>query len=389
MRSLPDKLRNKLEKREADDSHRKLMVQDHLVDFSSNDYLGFARSEEMYKKTYEYLEEQQSCKNGSTGSRLLSGNSELSENAEKLVAAYHRSEAALIFNSGYNANLGLLSALPQRNDLVLFDEYVHASIRDGIALSKSRHHKFKHNDLEDLKDNIDRFRKRYPDQNGLIYIITESVFSMDGDSPDLAGLAELCKKEDCHLIVDEAHGFGIFGENGRGLVDELGLTDMVFASIVTYGKALGSHGAAVLGAKDLREYLINFARSFIYTTALSPHAFASIVMGYRNLESKSGELQRVELKHRIAFFKKTLKKLRLENHFIPSSSAVQSCLIPGNVEVKAISTCLKGHNFDVRPILSPTVSKNMERLRFCLHTYNSEEEIDGVLSQLAKSLNEI
>lgn len=387
MRTLPDKLRKKLDNREADDALRKMESHENQIDFASNDYLGFARSRDLYETIGHYLEDHEYFMNGSTGSRLLSGNHLLCENTEEFIAAYHRCESALIFNSGYNANLGILASIPQREDLIVFDEYAHASIRDGISLSKAHSFKFAHNDLKDIKAVIGRFRNREDNHSGNIYVVTESVFSMDGDSPDLKALVELCDKEAYLLIVDEAHSFGIYGQEGQGLVEELGLGDKVFARIVTFGKALGCHGSAILGAADLKNYLINFARSFIYTTALSPHSFASILMGYKRLGSANGRLQRNILRERIEFFKDTVYQYGLDDYFILSSSAVQSCLIPGNSYVREISRILKQNNYDVRPILSPTVTRGMERLRFCLHSYNTEESIEGVLKLLAKSLH--
>ena len=318
MRSLPEKLKDRLNKREADNALRTLVRTAGMVDFASNDYLGFARSNDLNLSISKYLKEHQYSMNGSTGSRLLSGNHLLHSKTEDYIATYHRCETALIFNSGYNANLGLLSSLPQREDLVIFDELTHASIRDGLAMSKAKHYKFRHNDLEDLKNVITRYQGRKENDSGIIYIITESVFSMDGDSPDLCALVKLCQAYNCLLIVDEAHAFGIFGETGQGLLEEMGIGDMVFARIITFGKAMGSHGAAVLGTEDLKNYLINYARSFIYTTALSPHSIASILMAYKRLESEQGREQKNTLKKLIHFFKAELQNFGLDTYFIPS-----------------------------------------------------------------------
>ena len=390
MDELARKLQSKLSARAAESALRQLKVLGAKTDFSSNDYLGFAKSDSLYRDTIRIFEENRKLLNGSTGSRLLSGNSDLFETTERLLSEFYRSEAALIFNSGYDANLGLLASVPQRGDLILYDEYVHASIRDGIRASNARNLKFKHNDLEDLKkvlaDNRNQKTERAAD---VVYIVTESVFSMDGDSPDLISLTELCKQEDCYLIVDEAHAIGLFGHDGAGLTEELGLTDKIFARIVTFGKALGSHGAAVLGSNLLRDYLVNFARSFIYTTALSPHSICAIFAGHKLMSSTEGVDAREKLRSRIDFFRSKLLELGLLEHFISSDSAIQSCILPGNQTVKSISANLLESEFDVRPILSPTVPAGKERLRFCLHSYNSEEEINSVLVQLALSLDKL
>src|SRR5690606_26004002 len=181
----------------------------------------------------------------STGSRLLSGNFELYEKAENFLAEFHNSEAGLIFNSGYDANLGFFSSVPQKGDVVFYDEYIHASIRDGLQLSRAKSFKFRHNDIEDLQKGIIRFRESDRNNFADIYVVTESVFSMDGDIPDLENLSAFTDENNCFLVIDEAHSVGIFGVKGEGLVQHFGLEEKVFARIVTFGKAMGVHGAAI------------------------------------------------------------------------------------------------------------------------------------------------
>jgi len=193
-------------------------------------------------------------------------------------------------------------------------------------------------------------------------------------------MTDLCKKYKAFLVVDEAHAVGVFGRHGEGLVQELGLEKEVFARIVTFGKALGGHGAAVLGKHTLRQYLINFSRSFIYTTALPPHSLATIHSAYNEL-LLTHNINR--LHQNIQFFKEEIVKVGLKNSFIDSHSAIHCCIISGNERVKMIAQKLQEHHFDVKPILSPTVPKGEERLRFCLHAYNSQEEISAVLKLLA------
>jgi 8-amino-7-oxononanoate synthase len=200
---------------------------------------------------------------------------------------------------------------------------------------------------------------------------------MDGDSPNLKALAKFCVDENCFLVVDEAHATGIFGE-GRDLVCQLGLEELVFARIITFGKAMGCHGAAILGSIDLKKYLINFSRSFIYTTALPPHSVATILASYQYLGSKGSELLKKLFKN-IQYFKEQIRLLDLTDSFIESDSAIQCALVKGNEKVKALATKLQEEGFDVKPILSPTVKEGSERLRFCLHTYNTKEEISRVL----------
>jgi len=372
---LPENLIQKLENRKQNNSLRKLPSFNNLVDFSSNDYIGFSKSESIFKHTHHYLVENEIIQNGATGSRLISGNHDAYQNAEIFIAHFHESESALIFNSGYDANVGFFSAVPQRNDVILYDELSHASIRDGIVMSNAKSYKFNHNDFEDLE----RLIHKFPDTN--IYIVTETVFSMDGDSPNLEELVSLSEKYNCYLIVDEAHTLGVFGEKGEGLTQYLNLHDRIFARIMTFGKGLGCHGAAILGSSDLKEYLVNFARSFIYTTGLSPHSVITILTAYQHLEIEKETIEK--LRQNIVFFNQQKNLLGLKPMFVRSKSAIQSAIIPGNENVKKLAQQLQDKGFDVKPILSPTVPEGQERLRFCIHSYNSEEEINAVLALLA------
>lgn len=379
MKSFPKSLQAKLEQRQANNALRQLPVAKNLVDFASNDYIGFAQSEILFKQAHQYLLDNNIKTNGATGSRLISGNHHLYEVAESFIAKFHQSETALIFNSGYDANVGFFSAVPQRNDVILYDELCHASIRDGIQMSNAKAYKFEHNDVEDLEKLITKFNIQHSTFN--IYIITESVFSMDGDCPNLVELVQLTEKYNAYLVIDEAHALGVFGEQGEGVVQNSGLQDKVFARIMTFGKGLGCHGAAILGSAELKSYLVNFARSFIYTTGLSPHSVATILVAYHHLAQEQFALQ--SLKSNIVFFNQEKLRVGLKPMFVYSKSAIQCAIIPGNSTVKNIATQLQEKGFDVKPILSPTVPEGQERLRFCLHSYNSEPEISNVLELLS------
>ena len=381
MQKLPLKLEKRLQKRKNDNSFRKLLSYRREIDFSSNDYLGLASSEKIYNQAHQILKENKLLRNGATGSRLLSGNHVLYDITEKYLAEFHQTEAALIFNSGYDANIGFFASVPKRGDLIFYDELVHASIRDGISMSNARAYKFDHNNPENLQNKLSKLEKA---EDSEIYIVTESVFSMDGDIAPLENFTKISEKFGAFLIVDEAHAAGIFGERGEGLVQELGIQHKVFARVNTFGKAPGCHGAVILGSKSLKEYLVNFSRSFIYTTALPPHAVATILAVYQQLEK--GILQIQQLKNNIQFFRNEVSLNNLAEDFLESKSAIQSCIIPGNDRVKNIADRLKKEGFGVKPILSPTVPKGRERLRFCLHSFNSEEEISRVLKILAKLL---
>jgi len=379
MKKLSDKNSEKLQQRVLKNAIRVLGNQSSLIDFSSNDYLGFAKSETIFHRIHQFLIDNNIKQNGATGSRLISGNHILYSKVEGFLSNFHESESATIFNSGYDANIGFFSSVPQRGDVILYDEFIHASIRDGIQLSNAKSFKFSHNDLENLEERILHFINN---ENSDIYVVTESVFSMDGDSPDLVKASEICKKHNAFLIIDEAHAIGVFGKNGCGLIQQLNIQNQVFVRIITFGKALGCHGAAILGSQDLQNYLINFARSFIYTTGLSPHSLATIQMTYNEMINESSSFdQNHILNSNIDYFLKEIKRLNL--NFIASHSTIHCCVISGNKKVKLIAEKIQKNGFGVKAILSPTVPENKERLRFCLHSYNSKQEISEVLELLS------
>ncbi|HEY4800954.1 MAG TPA: pyridoxal phosphate-dependent aminotransferase family protein [Bacteroidia bacterium] len=372
-----DFLYNRLEDRKEKKLFRELSYQNELVDFSSNDYLGFAKSQELFEHTRKELAGYCSRflnRNGSTGSRLLTGNSLYIEETEQLIADYHEAEAGLIFNSGYSANTGLLSCISQKTDFIFYDELSHASIYDGMRLSRSSTFPFRHNDLNHLEERLRYFRDYQ--SGGSCFVVAESVYSMDGDFAPLVEMAGLCERFDANLIVDEAHATGIFGANGEGRVVESDIQSKIFARIHTFGKALGCHGAIVLGSKKLRDYLINFSRPFIYTTALPVHSIASIKMAYELLERSQMSL--VKIRELSLLFENMAKKNNVGG-FLESSSPIQSFVLAGNEKVRQLALAVQKDGFDVRPILSPTVPAGKERIRICLHAFNTENEIQDVM----------
>ena len=377
---IPNPLQQKLNLRAETNALRKLPIPTNGIDFSSNDYLDFAKNEEIFDATHKYLIDNNIKINGATGSRLISGNHNLYAIAENYISEFHQSESALIFNSGYDANVGFFSSVPQRNDIILYDELCHASIRDGIQMSHAKAYKFQHNDYEDLEQFLNKLLT-HNSQLPTVFIVTESVFSMDGDAPNMETLVQLSGKFKALLVVDEAHALGVFGDKGEGLVQSQNLQHKVFARIMTFGKGLGCHGAAILGSAGLKEYLVNFARSFIYTTGLSPHSVATILIAYQNL-IQSTDLQK--LKENINFFNQQKQLLGIKPLFVYSKSAIHSAIIPGNEKVKNIASQLQEKGFEVKAILSPTVPEGQERLRFCLHSFNKEEDMNDVLTELSK-----
>ncbi len=357
-----DFLQQKLEERRAQNALRELPAARNLVDFCSNDYLGFARS----------MAGVSAASGGATGSRLISGNSDLAEQLEQQIADFHHAPSGLIFNAGYVANIGLLSCIASRHDTILYDQLVHASIREGIRLSQSKSYSFLHNDIADLQKKIQR-------ASGRIFIVVESIYSMDGDEAPLRQICQIAAENNAYLIVDEAHSNGVFGENGEGLVVEQNLQAQVWARIHTFGKAIGSHGAIVLGSSILRQYLINFSRAFIYTTALPLHTLQAIQIAYEQLPNN---LSISRTHQNISLFKKQLS-VQYKSYFVESRSPIQCLIWAGNDRVKAFARAVQAAGFDVRPILHPTVPMGEERLRICLHAFNSEQDI----SELAKTIN--
>jgi 8-amino-7-oxononanoate synthase len=371
--SANDFIQRKLNERRQAGTYRTLKTNKPLIDFCSNDYLGFARSKVLKDNVDSFLSQFPHYSNGSTGSRLLSGNTQFCEQLETDIALYHGAEAGLIFNSGYDANVGFFSSLPQRGDTIITDELIHACIIDGSRLSYANRYIFKHNDLTSLEDKLKR-------ATGTGYIAVESVYSMDGDMAPLNEIIALAARYNANVIVDEAHAVGVFG---KGLVAQQNLQNQVFATIVTFGKAIGVHGAIILGSHLLKNYLINFARSFIYTTASSVHQLTTVKFAYQMLaQSASTQLQ---LQHNIAYFKSRLQALP---GLLNSESAIQCIVTPGNLNARNIATELQSTEFDVRAILSPTVPVGTERLRICLHAFNTTEELDRLTAILKKLIHD-
>jgi 8-amino-7-oxononanoate synthase len=388
-KTIEETLGEMLEKRKAEGLYRTLQWNPGLVDFCSNDYLSFARSEKIRKRAHQLIVRMPQL-SGATGSRSISGNTAFAEDLEKFIAEFHGAEAGLLFNSGYDANVGLFSCIAGKDDLILCDELVHASIIDGSRLSRAIRYKCDHNDVNKLEKTLGHAREN-PNATKNIFVVVESVYSMDGDVAPLQRIAALCKEYSANLIVDEAHATGIFGKQGRGLVCELGLEDQVFARIHTFGKAIGCHGAIVTGSEVLRNYLINFARSFIFTTALPVHSLALIRAAYEELLTEG--FDNADLRQLIKLFKGGIGEVMNNNasgaYLIESNSPVQSIVVPGQSRVREISQALQASGLDVRAILSPSVPKGKERLRISLHLHNTIGEINKLTRVLKEVLKEV
>ncbi len=370
-------LKEKLSKQKNLGNLRQLTIRHKLIDFSSNDYLGLARSSDLAKSVSEEFERHVGLLHlnglGSTGSRLLTGNSTYAQDLEDKIAHFHHYEAGTLFNCGYMANVGLLSTVASDEDTILFDVGVHASTHDGIHLSGAKAFAFKHNDLEHLEH---RLRRSSLTKN--CFICVESIYSTDGSRSPLKGVSQLAEKYSAHLIVDEAHAVGVCGSSGRGCVAELNLTSKIFAQINTFGKALGTHGAIVLGNHTLKQALVNFARPYIYTTALPFYSLAAIKCSYDLLPSF--ETKRENLQELIQLFRKVRDDEKT------SESHIQSVKIAGNESVKISAEKLMQKGFDVRALTSPTVKRGREILRICLHAYNTKDELLALL-KVIESIN--
>jgi 8-amino-7-oxononanoate synthase len=339
-------------------SLRSLKRRENLIDLTSNDYLGLSRDISFQRAIA--LRWERWCrllphKVGSTGSRLLTGNHAMYEEMEERIARFHGFGAATLFNCGYMANLALLSSFSEKDTLIA-DLDVHASIHDGMRLSKARTFYFRHNDLGHLEVRLKNKTR--------CYVIVESIYSMSGDRAPLQKIAMLCQRYGAHLIVDEAHAIGVIGPQGKGLAARENVQDKIFACTGAFGKALGAHGAVVLGSGLLKKILLNFARPLIYTTALPLPLLAAIACSYERFPSMEWEREQIA---------GLCEQFKLPSHIHPIP-------IQGNSQAKLLSHDLAHRGFDVRPILSPTVPRQREMLRLTLHSYNQEDQVQHCLA---------
>ncbi len=343
------------------------------IDLSSNDYLGFSTDPKL-KAAAKYWIDKLGV--GSSASRLLSGDSDIYHELEEKTAQFKGKERALIFNSGYQANVGIISAFCHRGDVIFSDKLNHASIIDGIVLSRAKPLRFLHNDLNHLEQLLKEQRHKFKEA----LIITESVFSMDGDKPALGELVNLRKKYNCRLIVDEAHATGIFGKNGAGVAEEEGVVKEVDLIMGTFSKALGSFGGYVACSKVLVDYLINTARSFIYSTALPPSVIAT---NLASLELVEEEPQRRRgLISNADYFRKNLKEAGFK---VKGSSQIVPVIVSDNQRVVKASKELQRKGYWALPIRPPTVPQGESRLRFSLTHHHSREILGKLVKDLCKT----
>ncbi|KAJ5545540.1 Pyridoxal phosphate-dependent transferase major region subdomain 2 [Penicillium sp. DV-2018c] len=392
-KTLVDSLSVALSRREAKSARRRLTVLPRTaVDFSSNDFLSLSTSSAYRERFLAILNNAPpSFPFASGGSRLLDGNSAYAEELEDFIATFHQAPTGLLFNSGYDANVGALSSIPQPGDVILYDELIHASIHEGMRLSRAGPRKmFAHSSPSGLRQALQSLMSDDPEiKNGRrnVFVVIESIYSMDGDVAPIkefiAVVDDLLPHGNGYFYVDEAHATGVFGPRGAGVVQGLGVQDRMFIRVHTFGKALASHGAIVLCGPETRDYLINYARSVIYTTALGFPFLASIRTAYELLSSGKTESLQHRLQQLIRHLRRRLDDLHDPNtqqsvmfevdHF-PTSPIISL----RTSQPRQLASFCQSKGFVVRAIMPPTIPVGKERVRVCLHAGNTEGEIDGL-----------
>jgi len=339
------------------------------IDLSSNDYLGLATHPQL-KQCMSDAILRDGC--GSTGSRLLRGDRESFAQAERHFSAFKRTERSLYFSSGYLANLAVLTTFPEPGDVIFSDERNHASLIDGVRLSRARRVVFPHND-------VDALAQLMADEPGQKFVVTESLFSMDGDIAPLPQLSALCRRYEAALIVDEAHAVGIYGTRGSGLIEEHAIEDDVFVSINTAGKALGLCGAFVGGSHDAIEYMVQRARPFIFSTA-PPPAIAGALTASLNLIQSEPE-RRHRLHQNVRVLSTALDETGID---IPAEPThIVPLLIGENRAAVAIAAALQQEGFDVRAIRPPSVPEGTARLRISVNASLDTDTLHRFVATLA------
>ncbi|MEZ5538656.1 MAG: 8-amino-7-oxononanoate synthase [Pseudomonadales bacterium] len=342
--------------------------------FISNDYLGLAQHPALKKALCAAAEKYGS---GSGASHLLGGHSAPHQQLEEELTAFTGRERALLFSTGYMANLGVLTALLQKGDCVLQDKLNHASLLDGGLFSGADFRRYLHSDINSLEKHLTRCADKK------VLVATDGVFSMDGDIAPLPELAVLCQQHQALLMVDDAHGFGVLGKNGAGSCEHFSLSQNAVPILMgTFGKALGSFGAFVAGSNDLIEMLIQFARPFIYTTALPPAQTAATSSALGLLKTESW--RREKLQNNIAFFKQQAAQRQLALQDSPT--AIQPLLIGSSVRVMQIDKQMRQRGFLVGAVRPPTVADNAARLRITLSAIHEEKDMAHLLDAIVDCL---
>ena len=351
------------------------------LDFSSNDYLGLAASPELSEAVARALDRGVAV--GAGGSRLLRGNDPEHEALEAEAASFFGAESCLYFGGGFLANYALFSTLPQRGDLVVHDDLIHASVHDGVRAGKAAAQSAAHNDPQAFDDAIKAWRTQ--GGTGRPWIAVESLYSMDGDRAPLGDLAAVARRHDGYLVIDEAHATGVLGPNGRGLGHALeGAPDVI--SLHTCGKALGVSGALLLAPRTLRDYLVNRARAFIYATAPSPLMAAAVRAALGLVAGEEGNRRRDRLAGLVAFAGRAIER---QLRIAPSGSHIQPVILKSDDRAVAVAKILVDEGFDIRAVRPPTVPEGTARLRLTLTLNAGEEATARLIDGLTRALQEV
>ena len=350
------------------------------TDFASNDYLGFATNPALAEAARAALA--RGVPIGSGGSRLLRGNDPEHEALEAEAASFFGGESALFLPTGFTANSALLATMPQREDMIFVDALIHASVHEGLRLSRAGHRLVPHNDVDGFADALREWRKG--GATGTPWIVVESLYSMDGDFAPLAELSALASAHGAVFVVDEAHATGVFGPGGRGLLAGLSDTEGPRGpntiTLHTCGKALGVEGALLVGPAVMREFLINRARGFIFSTAPSPLVAAVVREALRLCEG--ADAARADLLARVEFARTALSPFGAECH----GSPILPLVLGGDVRAMAVAKALQQRGFDVRGIRPPTVPEGTARLRIVITGHVGTADITALASALAEVL---
>ena len=345
-----------------------------FLNFSSNDYLGFANNGELKRYMIKAIKEYGI---GAGSSQLLVGHIEPHQRLEKKLAKFFNKKAALIFSSGYHANLAIASALINKNTIILQDKFNHASLVDSALLSKGKLVRYRHCDLKHLKSLLEKHK------NNELIVMTDGVFSMDGDYAPLAEISKLCRKFNALLIVDDAHGVGVLGENGAGLVEEMNIEKKIDLLIGTFGKSFGAAGAFIVGSETIIEAFIQKARTYIYTTALLPSLAATITHALKMI--KESDSLRLHIKELVAHYKQLSKKAGICTSKFDSH--IQPLVVGGANETVQLSKALYENNILVPAIRPPTVPKGTSRLRISITAAHTKKDISMLVNTISSILN--
>jgi 8-amino-7-oxononanoate synthase len=349
-----------------------------FLNFSSNDYLGLANDPLLKEAAIRAVEKFGA---GSGASRLICGSLAPHHELEETLASFKNTEAALAFSSGYAAALGTICALLGKNDIIVLDKLVHACVVDAARLSGAKIRVFAHNDFDDL-EKILKWVKKQRATNTRVLVVTESIFSMDGDAAPLREIAVLKEKYGAWLMVDEAHATGLYGKNRRGLAEEFGVSDRIEIQMGTLGKALGASGGFICGSRTLIDFLVNRARSFIFSTAPVPAAAAAATAGVHLIQSPEGETRRKLLWTRVGELKSEIGNRKSE---IPS--AIIPVLIGDEARAVATSAALREQDIFVPAIRYPTVARGQARLRLTLTATHTSDDISQLVAALQSIRN--